>query len=511
MRVNHPVVDQERALPEGALLVSKTDLKGRITYCNRSFIEISGFSEQELLGKAHNVVRHPDMPPAAFEDMWRSLQRGDPWQGLVKNRCKDGRYYWVLANANPIWEHGRVVGYMSLRVAPTRAQIATAEAFHRRLREGRGWTVRDGAPARSGVPGWPAAIARGWRRHDLRWLLALLGASLAAQSAALSLPRTLLPSWFPWATMTCSLLLFAGLAAILAVRLLPSLRDIERRLMSLGSGDLGTRVGAYQPTLRGRLEQGVAIAAGNMAGAVAEVATVSEQLRAMVSHVGDAAQSLAQASSAQAASVERVLTSLGESSASLQRTSASAQRTATAAQAAASRAREGVDAVQQTVAEMRQVAERISIIDDIAYQTNMLALNAAIEAARAGDQGKGFAVVAAEVRKLAERSLAASREIAHITTSAVSQAERAGTLLAEIVPGIAHTSELVASIREAAGAQASEARQAESAVTQVGQTTQQNAGSSEELAATSTQMGHIAEALRQSVGRFRLHAGAAQA
>ncbi len=155
---------------------------------------------------------------------------------------------------------------------------------------------------------------------------------------------------------------------------------------------------------------------------------------------------------------------------------------------------------------MQQLTERGSIIDEIAYQTNMLALNAAIEAARAGEQGKGFAVVAAEVRKLAERSLAAPREIARITTSAVSRAERAGKLLAEIVGGIAHTSELVESIREAAGTQAAEARQAGSSVTQVGQATQQNAGSSEEFTATSTQTSHIAEALRLSVGRFRLQA-----
>jgi PAS domain S-box-containing protein len=97
----------------GVTLVSKTDLKGVITYANEAFVEISGYTLDELLGRSHNIVRHPDMPPAAFEDMWRTLQNGKPWRGIVKNRCKDGGYYWVDACVVPITRHDQVIGYMS--------------------------------------------------------------------------------------------------------------------------------------------------------------------------------------------------------------------------------------------------------------------------------------------------------------------------------------------------------------------------------------------------------------
>ena len=289
------------------------------------------------------------------------------------------------------------------------------------------------------------------------------------------------------------------------------LSDAVQVAQRVANGDLSVRVNDAYRDETGLLLDAMRTMVARLTATITDVRTSVASLLNASDQVTSASHVLSQEASQQAAAIEQTSATLEESSASIKQNADNAQQTAAMAQDAAAQARRGGEAVQQTVSAMQSITARISIIDDIAYQTNMLALNAAIEAARAGDQGKGFAVVAAEVRKLAERSLAASREIAHITTSAVSQAERAGTLLAEIVPGIAHTSELVASIREAAGAQASEARQAESAVTQVGQTTQQNAGSSEELAATSTQMGHIAEALRQSVGRFRLHAGAAQA
>ncbi len=135
MRTNLPVTDVEIQLDDQALIVSKTDLKGRITYINKDFVDVSGFSEAELIGQPHNVVRHPDMPVEAFADLWRDLQAGRPWTGMVKNRCKNGDYYWVLANATPICEDGEVVGYMSVRRKATRQQIDAAVASYRLFRE----------------------------------------------------------------------------------------------------------------------------------------------------------------------------------------------------------------------------------------------------------------------------------------------------------------------------------------------------------------------------------------
>ncbi|MBL0124641.1 MAG: PAS domain-containing protein [Betaproteobacteria bacterium] len=115
MRKNLPVTQTEIQLGDDTLIVSITDLKGRITYVNKDFLEISGFTESELMGSAHNIVRHPDMPPEAFQDLWDTLKAGRPWKGYVKNRCKNGDYYWVEAHATPMWDDNKVTGYLSAR------------------------------------------------------------------------------------------------------------------------------------------------------------------------------------------------------------------------------------------------------------------------------------------------------------------------------------------------------------------------------------------------------------
>ncbi|MBL8484135.1 MAG: PAS domain-containing protein, partial [Rhodocyclaceae bacterium] len=146
MKVNLPVTQREAEMRDGMTIVSKTDLKGVITYINRDFLEISGFTEKELIGTSHNIVRHPDMPKEAFEDLWNSLKEGRPWTGLVKNRCKNGDHYWVMANAAPIRENGRIVGYMSVRTRPAREAVAAAEAAYALFRDGKakGLQIRDG-------------------------------------------------------------------------------------------------------------------------------------------------------------------------------------------------------------------------------------------------------------------------------------------------------------------------------------------------------------------------------
>ncbi len=155
MRVNLPVTNVEKILQDNDVIISKTDTKGLITYINKTFCDISGFAEEELIGAPHNIVRHPDMPPAAFKDLWDTIQAGKSWKGLVKNRCKNGDHYWVEANANPIYENGQIVGYMSLRSKPSREQVEFAEGLYRKIREGkaRGWKVKEGRALRSGVTG----------------------------------------------------------------------------------------------------------------------------------------------------------------------------------------------------------------------------------------------------------------------------------------------------------------------------------------------------------------------
>jgi methyl-accepting chemotaxis protein len=237
---------------------------------------------------------------------------------------------------------------------------------------------------------------------------------------------------------------------------------------------------------------------------VTEVNGGAEALASASEEVSATAQSLSQASSEQAAGVEETSASMEQMTASISQNTENAKITDGMATKAASEAGEGGEAVKATVMAMKQIAQKIGIIDDIAYQTNLLALNAAIEAARAGEHGKGFAVVAAEVRKLAERSQIAAQEISTVASSSVELAERAGTLLDAIVPNIRRTSDLVQEITAASEEQSSGVGQINAAVTQLSQTTQQNASSSEELAATAEEMSSQAEQLQQTMAFFKL-------
>jgi aerotaxis receptor len=134
MKINLPVQNLSSPYPKGQVLVSKTDLKGTIIYANDAFIALSGYSKEELVGQNHNLVRHPDMPPEAFEDLWDTVKKGLPWKGIVKNRCKDGRYYWVHAFVVPVFKSGSIAGYMSVRTEPTQDQISDAESLYLRLK-----------------------------------------------------------------------------------------------------------------------------------------------------------------------------------------------------------------------------------------------------------------------------------------------------------------------------------------------------------------------------------------
>ena len=167
MKINMPVTNTEYVLKDTDSIVSKTDQKGIITYINEDFLRVSGFTKDELLGSSHNIVRHPDMPPEAFEDFWNSLKAGRPWTGMVKNRCKNGDFYWVLANATPYRENGQLVGYMSVRTKPSRAQIEAADAAYRLFREGRAGNlkIKDGKVVKSSI--WSKLNMRQKPQHQV--------------------------------------------------------------------------------------------------------------------------------------------------------------------------------------------------------------------------------------------------------------------------------------------------------------------------------------------------------
>jgi methyl-accepting chemotaxis protein len=285
------------------------------------------------------------------------------------------------------------------------------------------------------------------------------------------------------------------------------IQDVQRVMGAMEQGDMTeTIVKPYQGDFA-VLKDAINNTISKLSETIAQIITAADALSNASGQVSATAQSLSQSSSEQAASVEETTASLEQMTASVAQNTENAKVTDNMATKAAKEAGEGGEAVGKTVDAMKSIADKIGIIDDIAYQTNLLALNAAIEAARAGEHGKGFAVVAAEVRKLAERSQVAAQEIGQLAGSSVKMAEQAGSLLKEMVPTIQKTSDLVQEIASASQEQSSGVGQINNAMGQLNKATQQNASASEELAATAEELGGQAGQLQQLMEFFSVDEG----
>ena len=308
-----------------------------------------------------------------------------------------------------------------------------------------------------------------------------------------------------------AILLAAGIAFWVTRSIVQPINQAVNVANQLANGDLTAKIEVNSKDETGMLLGAMQNMVARLSQIITDVRSAADNLSSASEEVSATAQSLSQASSEQAASVEETSASVEQMSASINQNTENAKVTDGMASQAAKQAGEGGEAVGQTVSAMKSIAEKIGIIDTIAYQTNLLALNAAIEAARAGEHGKGFAVVAAEVRKLAERSQTAAQEIGEVAGNSVQMAEKAGKLLDEMVPSINKTSDLVQEITAASEEQSSGVAQINTAMTQLNQITQQNASSSEELAATAEEMSGQAEQLQQTMSFFKVEGGSGSA
>lgn len=519
MRTNLPVSQNEFVIPDGVTLVSTTDLKSHITYCNPAFIAVSGYSREELIGQPHNLVRHPDMPPEAYRDMWSTLASGSPWSALVKNRRKNGDHYWVVANATPILESGRAVGYMSVRTKPTREQIQAAETLYARMRSEAETghvqvALHNGQLVRTGLLGMLQRATRltlGRRIAITSGALALTGLALGAGLSSMGNTAML--------GGTAVLIALAWLAAfVLRGQMVGPLQDAVLFANRMAAGDLSARFKGLTSGEFGELGRALNQLNVNLQAVVADVRHEVEGVQVASNEIASGNQDLSSRTESQASSLEETAASMEQLTSTVQQSANTSREAAVLSQRAAAVARQGNEAMGQVVTTMddisrssSRIGEIIQVIDGISFQTNILALNAAVEAARAGEQGRGFAVVAAEVRNLAQRTLGAAKEIKVLIDESASKVAHgsqlvhsAGQTMGDVVGAVEQVSGLITEITSATSEQSLGIAQINQAIGQLDSVTQQNSAMVEELAAAAGSLQSQAQVMHEAVQIFRL-------
>ena len=554
MRSNLPITTVEYPITDDTLIVSRTDIKGRLTFFNDEFVDAAGFTEAELMGQPHNIIRHPDMPPEAFENLWGTVKAGKPWVGAVKNRRKNGDFYWVLATASPIRENGQVTGYTSIRTKLPADQRAEAEQVYAALRAKKSHAYKI-----------DAGIIR--RRSQLDHFAVFTGtlkarliSMIVAQTAFFAVIALLAVFGFAvvsGVTIAVSLLgaLVGGLIGMSTMRAIGSpLQHLNNELVNITQGQLDNRVfierddeigealrnlqtvqtmvrfnreeliavekrsAIQRKTDMSRLADGFEGAVGEIIETVSSAATELEASAGALSSSANRAQELtvmvAVASEEASTNVQSVASATEELTSSVNEISRQVQESARMANEAVDQARRTNDRVGELSKAASRIGDVVELINTIAAQTNLLALNATIEAARAGDAGRGFAVVASEVKALAEQTAKATGEIGQQITGIQTATKESVNSIKEISGTIEKLSEISSTIAAAVEEQGAATQEISRNVQQAAQGTQQVSShitdvqhGAGETGSASSQVLSAAQSLSSDSNRLKLEVG----